>query len=278
MFQCLTSVVSVPLWHIPSVALWRTLVVAALTAAALTGCQDNGARTTLRVSAAVSLTESLTAAVRQWEQETGETATLNFAASNVLSRQIEEGAPADVFISADTLQMERLVVRHLVIVDSVVPLLSNQLVVVTAVDRRLPSPAPGGLADPRVARLALGDPAAVPAGIYARQWLERIDLWTRVESKVVPTSSVRAAMAAVEAGNADAAIIYRTDVTGRRRVHVEYVVPASQSPNISYPVGIVAASRQPEKAKALLTWLRGDAATRIFTAAGFGLPSATHAR
>lgn len=267
-----------PLWHIPSVAPWRTFVAAALAATALAGCRDTGARTPLRVSAAVSLTESLTAAVRQWEQQTGETATLNFAASNVLSRQIEEGAPADLFISADTLQMERLVIRHLVIADSVVALLSNQLVVVTPVDRPLPSPAPGGLADPRVARLAVGDPAAVPAGIYARQWLERIDLWPSVESKVVPTSSVRAAMAAVEAGNADAAILYRSDVSGRRRVRVEYVVPANEGPNISYPVGIVAASHQPEKAKALLTWLRGDAATGIFTAAGFGLPSATQAR
>jgi molybdate transport system substrate-binding protein len=253
-------------------------VVAALTATALTGCRDNGPRTPLRVSAAVSLTESMTAAVRQWEQETGEAATLNFAASNVLSRQIEEGAPADLFISADMLQMERLVTRHLVIEDSVVPLLSNQLVVVTPVDRPLPTPAPGGLADSRVARLALGDPAAVPAGIYARQWLERIDLWSSVESKVVPTSSVRAAMAAVEAGNADAAIIYRSDVSGRSRVRVEYVVPASEGPDISYPVGIVTAGRQTEKARALLTWLHGDAATRIFTAAGFGLPSATPAR
>ena len=249
--------------------------MAALTAAVLTGCQDNGARTPLRVSAAVSLTESLTAAAGLWEQKTGQIVTLNFAASNVLSRQIEEGAPADVFISADTLQMERLVVRHLVIADSVVPLLTNQLVVVTPIDRRLPAPAPGGLADPRVARLALGDPAAVPAGIYARQWLERIDLWTRVASKVVPTSSVRAAMAAVEAGNADAAIVYRTDVTGRSRVRVDYEVPAGEGPHISYPIGVVAASRQPEKARALLAWLRGDAAAGLFTAAGFSLPSAT---
>ncbi len=217
------------MWHIPSVALWRTLVVAALALATQVGCASQ-APTPLRVSAAISLTESLTAAVRQWEKETGETATLNFAASNVLSRQIEEGAPTDLFISADTLQMERLVVRQLVVADSVVSLLTNQLVVVTPVDRPLPAPAPGGLADPRVGRVALGDPAAVPAGIYARQWLERIDLWPHVAPKVVPTASVRAAMAAVEAGNADVAVIYRTDAIGRARVRVEYVVPLDQGP------------------------------------------------
>lgn len=258
-------------------ALWRTLVVAALAAATLAGCRDD-TRAPLRVSAAVSLTESLTAAVKQWERETGETATLNFAASNVLSRQIEEGAPADIFISADTLQMERLVVRHLVIADSVVPLLSNQLVVVTPVDRPLPSLAPGGLADPRVTRVALGDPAAVPAGIYARQWLERINLWPSVASKVVPTSSVRAAMAAVEAGNADAAVTYRTDAVGRSRVRIEYLIPADQGPQISYPAGIVAASRHAEKATALLSWLRGEVATGIFKAAGFDVPAAPPVR
>jgi molybdate transport system substrate-binding protein len=242
-------------------------VVAALAVQTLAGCTSQS-RAPLRVSAAVSLSESLTAAVRQWERETGETATLNFAASNVLSRQIEEGAPVDLFISADNLQMERLVVRRVVLANSVVPLLSNQLVVVTPVDRPLPAPA-----DPRVGRVALGDPAAVPAGIYARQWLERIDLWSRVSPKVVPTSSVRAALAAVEAGNADAAVTYRTDAVGRARVRVEYLVPVDQGPRISYPIGIVAASRHAEKAGALLSWLRGDVASGVFKAAGFDVPA-----
>ena len=243
-----------------------------LVATTLPACEAQS-RAPLHVSAAVSLTESLTAAVRQWKRETGETVALNFAASNVLSRQIEEGAPTDVFISADMLQMERLVVRHLVPADSVVTLLSNQLVVVTPADRPLPGPAPGSLADPRVARLALGDPAAVPAGIYARQWLERIDLWPAVSAKVVPTSSVRAAMAAVESGNADAAITYRTDVGARAGVRIEYLVPVEQGPQISYPIGVVAASRHGDKARALLSWLRGDAAAGIFTAAGFSVPA-----
>ena len=259
------------LWHIPSVAPWRTLVAATL-AAMLVAC-GSPSRAPLRVSAAVSLTESLTAAVRQWERETGETATLNFAASNILSRQIEEGAPADVFVSADTLQMERLVVRRLVNADSVVTLLSNQLAVIAPSDRPLPGSMPGGLAEPGVARLALGDPAAVPAGHYARQWLERIDLWPKVASKVVPTSSVRAAMAAVEAGNADAAVVYRTDAVGRSRVRLEYLVPLDQGPPISYPGGIVTATRQPVKARALLSWLRGNTAMGIFKAAGFGAPA-----
>ena len=176
-----------------------------------------------------------------------------------------------MFISADTLQMERLVVRRLVEADSVVTLLSNQLAVVTPSDRPLRGPLPGGLAEPGVARLALGDPAAVPAGHYARQWLERIDLWPRVESKVVPTPSVRAALAAVEAGNADAAVVYRTDAVGSQ-VRLEYLVPLDQGPQISYPGGIVTATGQRVKARALLSWLGGDTAMGIFKAAGFGTP------
>lgn len=263
----------VPLWHIPSVALWQRLATAMAAAATLSGCGGGDSVAPLRVSAAVSLTESLTTAVTQWERETGARATLNFAASNVLARQIEDGAPADLFISADTITMERLVVGRLVVGESVVALLSNQLVVVTPDGRPLPSPAPGGLADPRVVRIALGDPAAVPAGMYARQWLERIDLWPAVMPKVVPTQSVRAALAAVESGNVDAAVTYRTDATGRSQVRVEYLVPIDDVPRITYPAGIVSASRQASGAQALLTWLRGAAASSIFTAAGFSLPA-----
>jgi len=248
-----------------------------LVAATLVACRDQP-RPPLHVAAAVSLTESLTAAVRLWERETGETAALNFAASNVLSRQIEEGAPTALFVSADAVQMDRLIVRHLVEADAVVPLLTNQLVVVTPSDRPLHAPPPGGLADPSVTRIAMGDPAAVPAGVYARQWLERIDLWPMVSAKVVPAGSVRAALAAVEAGNADAAVVYRTDATGRARVRIAYEVDAGQGPRIVYPAAVVNASKQSVRARALLTWLQGATARRVFVEAGFGVPALPSAR
>jgi molybdate transport system substrate-binding protein len=236
------------------------------------GCGDGG-RPPVRVAAAISLSEALERAIRRWEAESGDRATLNFAASNVLARQIEEGAPGDLFISADAVQMERLVVRRLVTSDTVVSLLSNRLVVVTPSDRPLPRPAPAGLADPAVARIALGDPAAVPAGVYARQWMEHIGLWPRIASRVIPAGSVRAALAAVEAGNADAAVVYGTDAAGRDGVRVEYEVPPHESPAITYPAGVVAASRDPGRARALLAWLQGDAAQRIFIDAGFLQPA-----
>jgi molybdate transport system substrate-binding protein len=246
-------------------------VTLALVLAAAQGC-GRPDTPPLHVAAAISLSEALEQATRRYEQATGERVTLNFAASNVLSRQIEEGARVDVFISADERQIERLVVRNLVASDSVVDLLSNQLVVVTPQGRPLPAPAPAGLTHPAVRRVALGDPAAVPAGVYARRWLERLDLWTSLEGRIVPSGSVRAALSAVETGNADAAVVYRSDALGRTSVTVSYVVPVEDAPAIIYPAAIVASSPAADRARRYIDWLRGPDATAIFTAAGFALP------
>ena len=256
-------------WHSRDVVRALPLFVLGLTLTAACGRPDTAP---LHVAAAVSLTEVLELASRRYEQGTGDRVVLNFAASNVLSRQIEEGAPADVFISADVSQMERLVVRQLVAEDTLAHLLSNQLVVVTPSGRPLPSPPPGGLMDPAVKRIALGDPAAVPAGVYARRWLERLDLWTRLESRVVPSGSVRAALAAVEAGNADAALVYLTDARSTAAVEVAYVVPIEQVPPIVYPAAVLTRTRAGARARRYLSWLRGPEATPVFTAAGFTRP------
>lgn len=223
----------------------------------------------IRVSAAVSLTESLTRAAEVWQEQTGRRVTPNFAASNVLARQIEEGAPVDVFLSADEMQMQALVARGLIDRTSVFPLLSNRLVIVTPGDRPLPVASPAGLADPRVHRVAIGDPAAVPAGVYAKQWLERIGLWPDVQRKIVPSASVRAALAAVEAGNADAGIVYRTDARGRRGVGVSYEVPREESPRIVYPVAVVKRTKDPNGAAEFVRWLRSAEAQAIFASFGF---------
>ena len=98
-----------------------------------------------------------------------------------------------------------------------VPLLTNQLVVVTPAGRPVSGTLPSALANDAVKRIAIGDPQGVPAGVYAKAWLERADLWRQVEPKVVPSNSVRAALAAVESANADAGIVYKTDAKGARR-------------------------------------------------------------
>jgi molybdate transport system substrate-binding protein len=238
----------------------------------LPGCH-RVASDALHVSAAVSLTDALTTAVRPWEERTGRQVVLNFAASNVLARQIEAGATVDLFISADDRQMQHLIARQIVDAHDSVPFLSNQLVIVTPAARSASMVFPAALADPDITHLALGDPEAVPAGVYAKQWLERIGLWQAVAGKVVPCASVRAALAAVEAESAEAAIVYKTDALGRSRVRVVHEVPLAEGPRILYPAALVRSSAQAQGARDLLSWLQGPAARAVFTAAGFGIPA-----
>jgi molybdate transport system substrate-binding protein len=146
-----------------------------------------------------------------------------------------------------------------------VRLLSNTLVVVVPASA---SAAPRTAADlAAVRRLALGDPEAVPAGVYARQWLESRGLWASLVGRVVPTLNVRAALAAVESGNADAGVVYRTDAALSRRVRVAFEVPREEGPGIVYVVAPLEGSRP--AARDLVRYLRSAEATRVFERHGF---------
>jgi molybdate transport system substrate-binding protein len=120
-----------------------------------------------------------------------------------------------------------------------------------------------------VQRIAIGDPQGVPAGVYARGWLEHAGLWRAVEAKIVPSASVRAALAAVESGNADVGIVYKTDLAGRTALVALYDVPAGDAPRIVYPAAIVKRSARRADAQRLLTFLQGADAQAIFAKAGF---------
>src|SRR3982751_4304640 len=155
-------------------------------------------RPAITVSAAVSLTDALTAAAEDFGHSGGGTIRFNFGASNTLARQIVNGAPVDVFISADAAQMDVLARAGLLKDQSRVDLLTNQLAVVVPNDRQRTFVSIRDLAAPAYRRIAIGDPAAVPAGVYAKQYLQREGLWAQIESRVVPSASVRAALSAVE--------------------------------------------------------------------------------
>lgn len=222
----------------------------------------------ITVSAAVSLTDALTAVAEAYAR-TGGTVRFNFGASNVLSRQIVNGAPADIFISADEAQMDVVAAAGLLQDGSRVNLLRNQLAVAVPNDRPHTFQSIRDLAGPRYKRIAIGDPAAVPAGVYAKQYLEKEGLWDTLKDRVVPTGSVRAALAAVESGSADAAIVYRTDVRIALRATVAWVVPADRGPRIIYPAAIVKATTVSVEAKRFITFLTGDTAARTFERFGF---------
>ena len=149
-----------------------------------------------------------------------------------------------------------------------VDLLRNQLAVV------LSSSAPAvtrvqELTQPAIRRIALGDPEAVPAGVYAKQYLQAVNLWAALESRVVPLTNVRAALTAVETGSADAAIVYRSDLHAVGRARLAFVVSGTGAPRIVYPAAVVNASKQRPEAGRFLAFLRGAQAAAIFTRFGF---------
>ena len=223
----------------------------------------------ITVSAAVSLTDALTAVAREYATREHGDVRFNFAASNVLARQITSGAPVDVFISADEDQMNIVATAGMVAPDTRVDLLANQLVIVVPSDRPRTFTSVRDLADPAFKRIALGDPAAVPAGVYAREYLEKEGLWGAIAPRVVAAVSVRAALSAVEAGAADAAIVYRTDARMSLRASLAWVVPAAAGPRIRYPAAVMETSTRPDQARRFVDFLRSAAASPIFERFGF---------
>lgn len=222
----------------------------------------------LHVAAAISLTEALTDVATRYESETGARLRLNFGASNTLARQILAGARVDVFVSADDAQMA--VVARAGLVRRQAPVVGNRLVIVVPSDSRRSIRSPADLAASGVRRIALGDPDAVPAGVYAKRYLVATGLWARVRDRVVPTTSVRGALAAVESGSVDAAIVYRTDATVAKRVRVSYEVTGAAAPAIVYPAATLTTTVGTNR---FFEFLRSDRAAAIFRRHGFVAPS-----
>ena len=220
----------------------------------------------ITVSAAVSLTEALQSIATAYGAAGGGRVSFNFAGSNVLSRQIVNGAPVDVFISADTAQMAVVEKAGMVAPGSLVNLLGNQLAIVVHRDR-------AGEVDvaalAKMQRVAVGDPDAVPAGVYARQYLERVGLWKTLQPRLLPAGSVRAALAAVENGSAEAGIVYVTDARSSRNVRVTAVIAGPEAPAIVYPACVVSSSKRKDAAAAFLSFLQTPAAGEIFRKHGF---------
>ncbi len=223
----------------------------------------------VNVFAAASLSESLKEISAAYEKESGDKIIFNLGASSFLARQIEEGAPADIFFSADEAKMDALEKKNLVVKETRRSRLSNSLVIVVASDSTLPIHAASDLTNAFVKRLALGDPKTVPAGIYAKEHLVKAGLWAALEKKVVPLDNVRAALAAVEAGNAQAGLVYKTDAGLSKRVKVAHEIPVNEGPAISYPLALLQESKHPAAARKFLDHLNSAEAARVFAKFGF---------
>jgi molybdate transport system substrate-binding protein len=229
------------------------------------------------VFAAASLKNALDAASAAWTKETGKTARISYAGSNALAKQIEAGAPADLFISADWAWMDYVERAGLLKPDSRFDLLRNALVLIA------PGPKNPG-SDPRIAlapdlettlsrvlgggKLAMATIDAVPAGKYGKAALEKLGAWDAVKGQVAQAENVRAALLLVARGEAPLGIVYATDAAADPSVHVEATFPADSHPPIVYPAALLKDSHNPDAA-ALLIFLRGPGARGSFERQGF---------
>lgn len=226
----------------------------------------------ITVSAAASLTDALTSSAEVYRDAGHGGARFNFAASNQLAQQIVAGSAPDVFISADEAQMDVVAHAGLLMPGTRVDLLGNQLAVVVPSDHPRTFTSIGDLNRPAFKRIGIGDPTGVPAGVYAKDYLEKVGLWPALQSRIVPLASVRAALAAAETGAVDAAIVYRTDARIASRATVVWVVPAAEGPHIVYPAAIMAATHEPDAAKRFLDFLQGSTAWSVLERFGFSKP------
>lgn len=223
----------------------------------------------LHVFAAASLADALREIAASYEKSTGDRIVLNLGASSTLARQIQEGAPADLFLSADEEKMNGLEKKGLLLAGTRRSVLSNTLVVVVPADSAVKISQISDLAAPSIRAIALAEPQSVPAGIYAKEYLRKQGLWSKVIDRVIPTENVRAALAAVESGNAEAGIVYKTDAGISKKIRITYEVPQARGPVISYPFAVLAESKQPQAARKLLAHLESPASLDVFRKYGF---------
>jgi molybdate transport system substrate-binding protein len=223
----------------------------------------------VEVFAAASLTDALKEIAATYEKESGDKIIFNFAASNTLEMQIKAGAPADIFFSADEVKMNYLEFNGLIVKETRKDLLSNSLVIVVPDDSSVTLTSAAQLADPKIQKIALGQPQSVPAGIYAKEYLQKIGIWEQVKARIIPCESVRAALAAVETGNVDAGIVYKTDALHSKKVKISYEVPVADGPAISYPAALVKGSKQAAAAKKFLDYLGKGSSLKTFEKYGF---------
>ncbi len=228
----------------------------------------------LTVFAAASLTDAMKDIAAHWMLAGHEPPRLSFASSSTLARQIEQGAPVNIFASADEQWMDDLARRDLIAADTRHDLLGNDLVLVVPSNHPIHVDlgngfdlaallGPGG-------RLSIGDPAHVPAGIYAEQALRKLDLWDSVAAHLAAAPNVRSALLLVERGEAPAGIVYSTDAAASKAVMVAGIFPDNSHDPITYPFAVTKAGDTRE-ARAFLAFLSTKAAREVWIGHGFKL-------
>ena len=223
------------------------------------------------VFAAASLKNALDDAGAAWERETGRKPVISYAASNVLAKQIEAGAPADIFFSADLDWMDDAAAKGLIRPESRANLLGNALVLIAPKDSSLQVALRPGLDLGSLLgreRLAMAHAEAVPAGKYGRAALEHLGAWEGVKARLAQTENVRAALVLVARGEAPLGIVYRTDAASDPKVRIVATFPEGSHPPIVYPVALTRDSANPDAAS-FLAFLKSGRARPHFEKQGF---------
>jgi molybdate transport system substrate-binding protein len=235
----------------------------------LAHAQTSAQADAILVAAAASLTDALEEIAHAYNSKGKHAVRFNFGPSSGLARQIEEGAPADIFFSADLPQMDKLDKNARLEPGTRKNLLSNQLVIVLPADSKLAVASPKDLLKPEVKKIALAEPTSVPVGIYSSEYLEGEGLWEKMKPKIVPVLDVRATLAAVESGNVEAGLVYKTDAAISKKVKLVYEVPIEKGPKIIYPLAIVKASKKKDAARDFVNFLLSSAGKKSFKKYGF---------
>jgi molybdate transport system substrate-binding protein len=222
-----------------------------------------------RVAAAISLKEPLTQAAADFEKSTGRKVTLSFGSSGQIVGQIKAGARIDLFISAGQPQIDQLAQAGLIDADKAVPIAANRLVVVTPADSSLVITGLKDLASKDVKWLAVGEPKTVPAGLYARQALDKAGVSPQLEGRLVFGANVRQVLNYVERGEASAGIVYASDAqTSAGKVRVAHEIPQHLHTPVLYPAALVTTSKHKPQAQAFLDYLLSEPGQKTLKAHG----------
>ena len=247
----------------------RRTVLAGIAAFAFAGAA--AADQPVTVFAAASLTDVLKAAAATWQGQGHGPVVLSFGSSSAIAKQVEAGAPADVFASADEKWMKYLTDKSLIATESIRRPIGNDLVLVAPADSNATvtiAPNFDLLGALNGGRLSMGDPKGVPAGTYGKQALTNLGVWAKVEAQTAPAENVRAALALVQRGEAPLGIVYATDARSANGVKVVVTFPDDSHDPIVYPMGIVAGHDRPE-VKAFFDFLTSAQGKALFKSYGF---------
>jgi len=251
---------------------WRIFLMAALAVLPALAPEHAVAQNKpVLVFAAASLKNALDDISTQYQHDTGKSANISYAASSALAKQIEAGAPADVFISADLDWMDYLAGKNLIQTNSRKTLLGNKLVLIAPVKSAHPVAIKPGFPIAKLlkgGRLALADPDSVPAGKYAKAALQYLGVWDSVANSLAPGENVRATLALVARGEAPLGIVYKTDAAVEPAVKIVGTFPENSHPPVVYPIALTASSANPDAA-AFLAYVESAKAKPLFRKQGF---------